>query len=394
MTKVRLSKTNNKWKRSLWILAAITLVSISLYTFFPQSKGNDLQYTLRNLPNEITNAVTINNQQQKILGSEEIIRKFETLIEELNQENERQAKKFEKQHKTLEKKINLLKPISKDSPLSARLATRFPYKPKSKFPAFIWQTSSASMASSSTPSKNSQKWIDKNPGFVYEIVNPSFAEKLIKYYFNNMPEIWETYMKFPKGSSNQMNFVKYLVLLVHGGTYCDKDTIPQQPIPNWIPEATNPKDIGLLISIRDESLNLNDNDPIRKLQFENSIVHAKQHHPIIRDIIINIVYSTLNKENNSKSHTPRFNTHWEELGLWTDVIFKYFNHHLKKISGTTDQVISWQSLKSLKTPRLIGDILIYPAISFNSPTDSNDRDPLYLASHAITKRQLLQDSHH
>ena len=90
-------------------------------------------------------------------------------------------------------------------------------------------------------------------------------------------------------------FFRYLILFAKGGVYADIDTFPIQPIPNWIPENVSPLDIGLIVGVESDSNSPNwRSESVRRLQLGQFVMQSKPGHPILREIIAQIVLYTKN----------------------------------------------------------------------------------------------------
>lgn len=380
-----MAKSRSFWKlkRAVWFIIPIVAVILLLVRFLNNSKSTDLQTILQNLPTEISQS--INNANNKQQSDADIIARLEQITEKLLYNQEEQTKEFERERRVLEKKINDLKPLPDDLTLREKLAYYFPYDPKAKFPAFIWQTSSGKTDNIETLI-NRQNWDVRNPGFVHEIFSDDLVDAMIRHYFKSIPEILEAFNSLPTRIL-KIDFFKSLILLARGGVYADMDTAPLQPIPNWIPEALTPEQIGLIVGIEhDAAPNTNwKKNYIRRLQFGNWIVQSKPGHPAVREIVAQITEITLKrKEENTLSLNFRNDLNvmgWTGSGVWTDVIFTYFNDFIK--SGIKSKT-TWKEFHSIRKPKLVSDILILPEFSFASPKvfeNDDTRKQFYLVHH-------------
>lgn len=174
----------------------------------------------------------------------------------------------------------------------------------------------------------------------------------------------------------RIDFFKYLILLARGGIYADMDTNPLQPIPNWIPENVSPKEIGLVVGIENDSRNPDWRSKyLRRLQFGDWIIQAKPGHPIIREIVAKITENTLKRKSDGELRMHLRNDMnimgWTGSGVWTDVIFTYFNDYVQ--SGVLSK-ITWKDFHDLKVPKLVSDVLIFPQSSFNAPEKDKPKD--------------------
>lgn len=377
---------NGTIKRLIWILISVISVIALIIKFYNNSNATDLQKLLQNLPNEITQSINSANSKQN--SDNEIILKFEKLTEEIKKKQDLQVKQFEKQRRVLEKKIKDLKQLPNDATLREKLSYSFEYDSTRKFPAFIWQT----WVNDAKPEEllaNKADWEDKNPGFVHEVLSDDVAEALIRHYYASIPEVLEAYNALPT-KILKIDFFKYLILLARGGVYADMDTVPLQPIPNWIPETIDPTKVGLIIGIEHDAQNKNwKSDFVRRLQFGTWVIQAKAGHPIIREIVAEITEITLERkaDNNLNMNFRNDLTimGWTGSGVWTDVIFTYFNDYMR--SGVPSKT-TWKDFHNLKVPKLLSDILVFPEFSFKAPNEILNDDPnssLYFTTHDSLK---------
>lgn len=368
------------WKKAIFLTTPLICGLVFLLRFTMYSKSADLQTILQNLPVEINQ-----NKDKKMLEM------FEKLSQDLLKKQDDQLKQFERDHKILEKKIHELKRPAVHATLREKLALVFEYGTTKRFPAFIWQTwpySDSDERLDPLLQTYERNWGSKNPGFVHEIANDDSATAYIHYFYALIPEVIEAYDSLPS-SILKADFFKYLVLLARGGVYADMDTNPLQPVPNWIPENVSPKEIGLIVGIENDAQNPDWRSKyIRRLQFGNWIIQAKPGHPVIREIVARITQTTLQRKVDGELKTNLRNDlnimAWTGSGIWTDVIFTYFNDYVQ--SGVFSKV-TWKEFHNLDVPKLVGDVLVFPKSSFNAaitPNDASNR-ALHFAMHDSMK---------
>ena len=371
-----MAKSRNCWKlkRTVWFIVPAVALILVLWHFLNNSKSTDLQTILQNLPTEISQS--INNANGNKQKDTDIMARLEELTQELLTKQEEQSREFERERKVLEKKINDLKPVPEDLTLREKLAYNFPYDPKSKFPAFIWQTWNGKQDDLAIL-VNRHNWDEKNPGFVHEIFDEELIDAIVRHFYNRVPEIMEAYAALPTRIL-KVDFFKYLILLARGGVYADMDTIPLQPVPNWIPEALEPHEIGLIVGIEhDAAPNSNwRKNFVRRLQFGTWVIQTKPGHPALREIVAQITEITLQrKEDNTLSLNFRNDLNimaWTGSGVWTDVIFTYLNDYIK--SGVRSKT-TWRDFHDIRRPKLVSDILVLPQFSLSSPKVIENDDP-------------------
>ncbi|ODV63949.1 alpha-1,6-mannosyltransferase [Ascoidea rubescens DSM 1968] len=378
-------------KRTIIIsIAILSLLYFSLKLFSSTSNTN---LTLQQVLNEnYLNSIQQNNQQnqQQQKQTEELTKKLEDIANNLLDKQEQRIKELEKDRKNLERKLMELKRPPVDSSLREKLAFLFPYDQNRKFPAYIWQTWKYGLNDQRFGDKFKEgetQWAVKNPGFVHELFNDDTSAAIIHHLYMNIPEIIQAYELLPS-IILKMDFFRYLLLFARGGVYADVDTLPLQAVPNWIPENVSPNEIGLIIGI--------ESDPdtpdwrktyARRLQFCQWAIQAKPGHPILREIIAQITEFTLDraKINNLDLSTKNTNLdimRWTGAGVWTDVIFTYFNDYVQ--SGIYSKV-TWKDFTKLEVPKLVSDVLVLPITSFSPGIGimgaKDEDDPLAFVKH-------------
>ncbi|KAI5963035.1 och1 [Candida pseudojiufengensis] len=381
-------------KRKYILPITLLLLLVFFLTFFkipnllnPGTNIQDVISTNLNLPNDKILGLSkiLNNENSK--NQDEIINKIEKLNKKFFQQQEIKLKQLEEQNKLILKELKDLKVPISSSTIREKLTFAYSYNPESKFPAYIWQTWKHGLNDERFDEKFRQgetQWALKNPGFVHEIFNDDTAHTMIKYLYKQIPEVIETYEILPEVIL-KMDFFKYLILFAKGGVYADIDTYPIQPIPNWTPENVSPLDIGMTIAVEIDSNSPNwRQDSIRRLQFGQFVIQAKPGHPILREIIAEIIEFTRLKKLESMSNNNNNNndgilrltgntnqkskqiSQWTGSSIWTDVILKYFNDYI--LSSVFNKV-TWKDFHDLKTPKLVSDILVLPINSFASDID-------------------------
>ncbi|CDR40203.1 CYFA0S04e05820g1_1 [Cyberlindnera fabianii] len=350
---------SNGLKRILVIAASIITLLVVLYKLSP-NKAPDLQEVLKQIPNE--NLLSMNTRKD-----EEIADKLESIAERLLKQQDERIAQLEEDRKHLEKKIQELRRPPADSTLREKLAFLFPYDQSRKFPAYIWQSWKYGLNDERFGEKFKEgetQWALKNPGFVHELFNDDTSHAIVHYLYVSIPEIVEAYESLPS-IILKMDFFRYLILLARGGIYADVDTLPLQPVPNWIPENVSPNEVGMIIGI--------ESDPdtpdwrktyARRLQFCQWTIQAKPGHPILREIVSKITEKTLEKKKTGDLEVKNNLDilEWTGAGIWTDVVFTYFNDYVQ--SGIFSK-ITWKDFTKLEVPKLVSDILVLPITSFS-----------------------------
>lgn len=340
------------------VVSLLTIVGV-LYKL-SKTSAPDLQEVLKQIPNENMLGLSSNRENQ-------LADRLEQIADRLVKQQDERISQLEADRKVLEKKIQELRRPPADSTLREKLAFLFPYDQSKKFPAYIWQSWKYGLNDDRFGEKfkeGEMQWAVKNPGFVHELFNDDTSHAIIHYLYVTIPEVIEAYEALPS-IVLKMDFFRYLLLLARGGIYADVDTLPLQPVPNWIPENVSPNEIGMIIGI--------ESDPdtpdwrktyARRLQFCQWVIQAKPGHPILREVVAKITEITLQKKNNEELVVDNNLDilEWTGAGIWTDVVFTYFNDYVQ--SGIFSKV-TWKDFTKLTVPKLMSDILVLPITSFS-----------------------------
>lgn len=382
-----------------FFIVVLLLISIAGLVI-PQS-GKNFQKVFLNIPNDNILGLSklIYNENEK--KQDEILNKLEQLNNKMMAEQARRLDHLEEINADLLRQVKVLKNLIPGLTLRDKLIYLCPYESSVRFPAYIWQSWKHGLNDERFGElyrEGERQWAAKNPGFAHEIFNDDTAFAVIKHLYLSVPEVVEAYELLPEVIL-KMDFFRYLILYAKGGTYADIDTFPLQPIPNWIPENVTPDELGMIIGVESDS-NLRNwrEELVRRLQFGQFIIQAKPGHPILREMIARITENTLKLKSRPEDIPDDLKLtgttnekslkilKWTGSGLWTDVIFNYFNNY---IQSSIYQKISWKDFHDVKIPKLVSDVLVLPKLSFASelevPKDGKIEDNLAFAKHYASK---------
>lgn len=397
--------SRNKTKRTIYTSLAIVFLLLLggrfLLTHTLKNGGKNLQEVLANLPNEsvmgILNMIFNENEKQQ----DELLNKLNRLQKENMEKQMELLKQIQAKQDYIIDQLQIMKKPADDLSLRDKLSFLFPYDPKLKFPAYIWQSWKHGLNDERFDEKYRQgetQWAWKNPGFVHELFNDDTSSTIIRHLYNKIPEIVAAYDALPE-LILKMDFFRYLILYAKGGVYADIDTHPLQPVPNWIPDNVSPNEIGMIIAIESEMDTADwKEENHRRLQFGQFVIQAKPGHPILREVIAQITTNTLTSKRELESNDEKLELlgspaqksltilKWTGAGIWTDVVMRYFNDYLQ---SSIFQKVTWKDFYGMSIPRLVSDVLILPKASFASeieiPKDGKISDPLAFVKHHAAK---------
>lgn len=375
-------------KRTLFITLAVVALLLVVTRFVSVKSKNSLS------PDYFGSFSLMFNENDK--RQEEFFLKLEKLQQKFYAQQEERLALLERQNEILLEQVRLLKVPPPTMSIREKLVYMTPYDPKSKFPAYIWQSWKHGLNDERFDrvyKEGQAQWAYKNPGFVHELFNDDTSYTIVRHLYSYLPEVIEAYESLPE-LILKMDFFRYLILFARGGVYADVDTYPLQPVPNWIPENVSPTELGLIISVGTDSSSANwRQESHRRLEFGQFVIQSKPGHPILREIVAQITENTLQKKRElgdgqflSLDASPNQRqldiSRWTGTGIWTDVIMGYFNDYVK---SSIYQSISWKEFHALEMPKLVSDILVLPIKSFASdieiPNDNKVSDPIAFVKH-------------
>lgn len=124
-------------------------------------------------------------------------------------------------------------------------------KTTTRFPKKIWQTWLGSKQLGEEPLRLARTWIEKNPGYGYEMLTDGTAREYISRTFpdKSLLRLWDDIDDYILLA----DLIRYLVLLGDGGLYTDIDTDCTQPIANWVPDQDEVS-VDLVVGLEYDSL--------------------------------------------------------------------------------------------------------------------------------------------
>lgn len=272
-----------------------------------------------------------------------------------------------------------------------QLNRAFPYKPREPIPKIIWQTWKIGQESPNFPAKYKDLkfiWHDLNPDYSHRIITDYEVKRFVETEFRTIPKVIEAF-NLMKKPILKVDFFRYLVIYAKGGTYADLDIVALRGIDNWISSSSkiygvnnNP---GLVIGIEaDPDYEGWEEHYARRLQFTQWTFQGKAGHPILREIIINIVEITIQRSQKNQmdeildGHANSDVMNWTGPGIWTDTIFAYFNNlfninNLNSEDGNIkNDYIDFKTFTGIEQPIVLDDVVVLPRLCFSPGIESWD----------------------
>ncbi|OBT54075.1 hypothetical protein VE04_10352 [Pseudogymnoascus sp. 24MN13] len=242
------------------------------------------------------------------------------------------------------------------------------------FPLKIWQ----SWKDDSEPERTvglPHKWRIANPGWRYELITDANIDTYVQSYFPHMAGLF-TKLNDP---IMKADYLRYLILLREGGVWADIDVSPIRPIADWVPEQYHGS-VNLVIGIEND----HHKKPIwpgspYSVQLCQYTILAKPGHPAIQRLVEQVTKALLELvESKKPGATFTFEDVMSTTGpfVFTRVMMEYFTEVTGVLHGGDE-------LDRLQEPRMIGDVLVLPKVSFGSLAHEStpEEDPKILVQH-------------
>ncbi|OTB10638.1 glycosyltransferase family 32 protein [Daldinia sp. EC12] len=230
--------------------------------------------------------------------------------------------------------------------------------PPEGFPRKIWQSWKDD---SDDPTDRTvgfpHQWRVVNPQHRYERITDANGETFVAEHLH--PATADLFSNFTDPIL-RADFLRYCVMLIEGGVWADIDVLPHRPISEWVPQQYLDK-ANLVVGIEND----HHKRPIWRgspysVQLAQYTILAKPHHPAITKLVDRV------KENLEKlfqSKKPGGIVTFEDVMAttgpfaFTEVLMDYFTN-ATGVKHTGDE------LDSLREPKLIEDVLVFPKDSF------------------------------
>lgn len=211
--------------------------------------------------------------------------------------------------------------------------------------------------------------IQQNPDYEHEFVTDELSEAWVAEHFAEHPEIVETYHNLTIPIL-KADILRYLLLFSQGGVYCDLDITCNVPMEEWIPagyQANSSLVVGWEFDVGwGENI-------VR--EFATWTIMAKPASPHLWTLIGDIVELIGEK---TKAHNL---DSVEQLtpAMAGDVVDTtgpriFTKSIIKSLEQVLQAPIDKDSIKNLRHPKMVGDVLILPGYSFAAESNHYNAD--------------------
>lgn len=219
-------------------------------------------------------------------------------------------------------------------------------------------------------------WTKKNPSFRQELLTDRSAEAFVRaHYFKTRPDIVEIYEALPIPIL-RADLFRYLVVLAEGGIWGDLDTSCEKDVADWVPVEYRNKNIDMIVGLEFDMEWRGPGTEVAS-QFCNWVFVGRKSSRNLQ-IIVDTVLDKL--KGIAKANAVGIEGITLEMlsdvvdvtgpKIMTVAIMK----SLEKLLG---RPVDDRDYAHTKRPKLVGDVLIMPGVSFaalqnGNPTDQGD----------------------
>ncbi|KAJ5568989.1 hypothetical protein N7450_011475 [Penicillium hetheringtonii] len=243
-------------------------------------------------------------------------------------------------------------------------------------PAKVWHS-----AKDEYISQEQRDWVDSwtkiNPTAHKELLTDPSSEAFVRsHYLQKRPDIVEVYEALPIPIL-RADLLRYLIVLAEGGIWSDLDVTCEKPIDQWIPEMYKYEDIDMVVGLE---FDFEWRGPGMEVasQFCNWVFMAKPSSHTLQ-VVVDTVVAKL------KEIVQINGVELKDLTLDmlpVDVVnvtgpkIMTFSV-LDSLAQVLGRPVDDRDFSGIKRPKLVGDVLILPGVSFaatqnGNPTDQGD----------------------
>lgn len=217
-------------------------------------------------------------------------------------------------------------------------------------------------------------WLQKNPGFRYELLTTRQAENyVIANYNDTRPDIVALFTALPVAIL-RADLLRYLILLSEGGIWSDLDVTCEIDVGHWLPAemyATAPE-ISLIAGLEFDVPSAEER-PVQS-QFASWVLAARAGSPHLQYVVDTIVKGLYDIAHENKVELSDIT-----LDMISDVVDvtgpKIMTLGIaKSLSQMLGRTIGDRDIAGIRRPHLVGDVLVLPGAAFAAlqngyPTD-------------------------
>ena len=233
-----------------------------------------------------------------------------------------------------------------------------------RIPEKLWQTWHTPAALIQDQEKaRVRSWLEKNPGYRYELVTDRAAENFVRDQFSNNGLLRDTFLGL-NDTVLRADFLRYLTILAEGGVYADIDVECYQSVQTWLP-AELWDTAGVVVGIESDrnpvenDVKLYSDYRSRIFAINNWTFMAKRGHPFMRLVAESVAKNlqTIAKEQNRTLSGIELSYKQVIDSTGPGAFTVAFLEYVSNIVGTK---ITYSDVTMLEEPKLTGDVVVLP----------------------------------
>lgn len=243
----------------------------------------------------------------------------------------------------------------------------------SPFPKKVWHSAKDENLSQSQRGWINS-WIHKNPSYNSSLLTDASAADFVKtHYLETRPDIVEVYNALPIPIL-RADLLRYLILLAEGGIWSDLDVTCERPVSQWIPIEYRNHTIDLVVGLE---FDFEWRGPKAEVasQFCNWVFMSRASSRNLAVVVDEVVAKI-------KEIAKLNGVRVEELTLDmlpVDVVNvtgpKIMTISiLKSLGQLLGRIVDDRDFSGIKSPKLVGDVLIMPGVSFAAAQNDFPKD--------------------
>lgn len=219
-------------------------------------------------------------------------------------------------------------------------------------------------------------WTRKNPSIRQELLTDRSAEAFVRaHYFETRPDIVEVYEALPIPIL-RADLFRYLVVLAEGGIWGDLDTSCEKEVAEWVPVEYRNENIDMIVGLEFDFEWRGPGTEVAS-QFCNWVFVGQKNSrnlKVIVDTVINKLEG-IAQENAVRIEGITFEMLSDVVDVTGPKIMTIAI--LESLGQLLGRTVDDRDYAQIKQPKLVGDVLIMPGVSFaalqnGNPTDQGD----------------------
>ena len=216
-------------------------------------------------------------------------------------------------------------------------------------------------------------WLEKNPSFRYELLTDASAATFVRTHYASRPDIIEVFETLPIPIL-RADLLRYLLVLAEGGVWSDLDVTCDKPVADWVPTEYRNAKIEMIVGLEFDFDWRGEGTEVAS-QFCNWVFAAPRSSRVLQVVVDSVVaqineIALMNKvqvKDLTLDMLPIDVVNVTGPKIMTIAILD----SLKQLLGRT---VDDRDFHGIKKPKLIGDVLIMPGVSFAASQNGYPQD--------------------